>query len=218
MQIQDKIVTTLPIFKLNDDIDKAIHFFEETTFSHIAVIEKNKFVGLLVEMDLGCFESGKKVKDYEFNFERFSVEKDISWFDILEEFARNESNLLPILNEKSNLLGYYDLNDVVSKLIQTPFFTEPGGVLVISKGLKDYSFSEIGQIVESNNSRLLGALITDSMNDVLEITLKVGSNNLNEISQTFRRYGYTILYGNKDDAFLEDLKKRSDYLDKYLNI
>ena len=47
---------------------------------------------------------------------------------------------------------------------------------------------------------------------------KITAENLNEITQTFRRYNYTILYGNADDLFMEDLKQRSNYLDKYLNV
>ncbi|MEL6975272.1 MAG: acetoin utilization protein acuB, partial [Bacteroidota bacterium] len=115
-------------------------------------------------------------------------------------------------------LGYYDLEDVVGKFIDTPFFKEPCGVLVISVGSKDYSFSEIAQIVESNNSRLLGAFISDSHNDIIYVTLKVGSPNLNEVAQTFRRYNYNIEFGNSDDQYVEDLKQRSDYLEKYLNV
>lgn len=90
--------------------------------------------------------------------------------------------------------------------------------MVVSIGIKDYSFSEIAQIVEGNNARLLGAFITDSQNDIVEITLKVGTQSLNEVAQTFRRYNYTIVFGNSDDQFMEDLKQRSDYLEKYLNV
>ena len=41
---------------------------------------------------------------------------------------------------------------------------------------------------------------------------------MNAIVQTFRRYGYTIISEHEEDKFLEDLKDRSNYLDKYLNI
>ncbi len=115
-------------------------------------------------------------------------------------------------------MGYYDLNDFVGVFIDTPFFKEPGAILVVAKGIKDYSFSEIAQIVESNNTKLIGAFITDARSEVVQITIKVGTNNFSEVVNTFRRYNYSILYGNKADQFLEDLKERSDYLDKFLNV
>ncbi len=218
MQIQNQIITTVPIFEVSETLKEVIRFFEETTFSHVGVTENGIYIGLLSENDLACFEPKKKIEDFRFQLETFSVTKDTAWLDVLEMFSRNEANVLPVLDENQIIVGYYDLEDVVSVFIDTPFFREPGGILVVATGIKDYSFSEIAQIVEGNNARLLGAFITDSQNDVVQITLKVGTLNLNEVAQTFRRYNYTIVYGNSDDQFLEDLKQRSDYLEKYLNV
>ncbi|WP_136466131.1 CBS domain-containing protein [Flagellimonas onchidii] len=218
MQIQDQIVSTVPIFEVSETLEEVIRFFEETTFSHVAVTEDGVFIGLLSENDLACFEPKKNIESFRYELETFFVTKETAWLDVLEMFSRNEANILPVLDDNQIIMGYYDLEDIVSVFIDTPFFREPGGILVVSIGIKDYSFSEIAQIVESNNARLLGAFITDSQNDVVEITLKVGSENLNEVAQTFRRYNYNIVFGNSDDQFLEDLKQRSDYLEKYLNV
>ncbi|WP_420321642.1 CBS domain-containing protein [Flagellimonas sp.] len=218
MQIQNQIISTVPIFEVSETLKEVIQFFEETTFSHVAVTENGVFIGLLSENDLACFEPKKKIEDFRFELETFFVTKETAWLDVLEMFSRNESNILPVLDKDEIIVGYYDLEDIVSVFINTPFFREPGGILVVSIGIKDYSFSEIAQIVEGNNARLLGAFITDSQNDIVEITLKVGSENLNEVAQTFRRYNYNIVFGNSDDQFLEDLKQRSDYLEKYLNV
>ncbi|MDC6365756.1 MULTISPECIES: CBS domain-containing protein [Flavobacteriaceae] len=218
MQIQNQIITTVPVFEVSETLEEVIRFFEETTFSHVGVTENGIYIGLLSENDLACFEPEKKIEDFRFELEAFFVTKETSWLDVLEMFSRNEANILPIIDENHVLVGYYDLEDIVSVFIDTPFFKEPGAILVISTGIKDYSFSEIAQIVESNNARLLGAFITDSQNDVVQITLKIGTQSLNEVAQTFRRYNYTIVFGNSDDQFLEDLKQRSDYLEKYLNV
>ena len=218
MQIQSHIITTIPVFNLEGALNEVISFFKHTTYSHVAIVENNFFLGVLSENDLETFESGKKIEDYKYNLESFFVLKSTSWLDVLEKFARNECNLLPVLDDENLVIGYYDLNDVVGVFIDTPFFTEPGGILVVAKGIKDYSFSEISQIVESNNSKLLGAFITDIRNDVIQITIKISTGNFSEVVQTFRRYNYNIVFGNKDDQFIENLKERSDYLDKYLNV
>ena len=97
--------------------------------------------------------------------------------------------------------------------------SEPGGILIVEKGVHDYSFSEISQIVESNEGKMLGALVSKSENDVAQISLKVGSDeSLNSILQAFRRYGYNVISTHQEDAFLVDLRERSDYLEKYLSI
>ena len=214
MQIQTHIINTLPVFSLQDSIKKVIDFFSTTTYSHIAVSGDDGFLGVLAEDDLEAFKECKTIIDYQYSLEAFFVNKSAAWFDVMEVFSRNEANLLPVINEDRKVIGYYDLSDIVSMFIGTPFFTESGSVIVVAKGAKDYSFSEISQIVEGNNIKLLGGFISDKRNDVVHITLKLGVDNVNEVMQTFRRYGYTIEFGSVDDPFLEDLKERSNYLEK----
>ena len=125
---------------------------------------------------------------------------------------------MPVLDHDNKYLGYYELHDIISLFNQTPFFSEPGGILIVEKGYNDYSFSEVSQIAESNNGKLLGAFISKIENDVVQITLKIGNSGLNEIIQTYRRYGYNIVSGHEEDSFLQNLKERSDYLNKYLNM
>lgn len=218
MQIQSKLIHTVPVFDVGDTLMNITQFFKDTTFSHVAITEGRRFLGIMAENDLETFDREKKIVDYRHNLEDFYALKETSWLDVLEIFTRNEANLIPVVDEERYVLGYYDLIDILGMLIETPFFNEPGGVLVIEKGGKDHSFSEIAQIVESNNMKLLGAFITSSQNDVVQTTIKLNSERLNEVVQTFRRYNYNILFGNTDDQFLEDLRQRSDYLDKYLNV
>ena len=218
MHIQTHITKNIPVVEIEDSLSKVIDFFKDHTYSHIAVVEDGSYLGVLGENDLENFDGNEKVEQYRYDLDTFFVRKETNWLDVLETFARNESNLVPVLDDQGRIDGYYDLTDIVTVFIDTPFFTEPGGIIVLAKGIKDYSFSEIAQIVESNNTKLIGGFITDSKNDVIQITIKVASTNLNDVLQTFRRYNYNIIFGNTDDQFLEDLKERSDYLDKYLNV
>lgn len=218
MQLQSHIISELPVFDIADPLKKVAKFFKENTFSHVAVVENSILIGVLGEDDLENFEEEQKIEAFRFNLESVFVLAKTSWLDVLETFARNEANLIPVIDENGKVLGYYDLTDIVGVFIDTPFFTDPGSILVVAKGIKDYSFSEIAQIVESNNTRFIGGFITEMQNDVVQITIKIGTANLSDIAQTFRRYNYNVLFGNNDDQFLEDLKQRSDYLDKYLNV
>ena len=54
--------------------------------------------------------------------------------------------------------------------------------------------------------------------DVIQITLKIGNTGLNDIIQSFRRYGYNVVSGHEEETYIESLKERSEYLKKYLNI
>ena len=218
MHIQEHIITNLPVFDIKETTEKLLEFFQDTTYSHIAILEDGRFLGLFSEIDADGLLPESKIEEFKYELQSFFARRDTNWLDVLEVFARNEANLLPVLNEKEEVTGYYCLTDIVAEFIDTPFFTDPGSILVVAKGVKDYSFSEITQIVESNNAKLFGGFITDTQNDVIQVTLKITANNYNKVVQTFRRYNYHIIFGNSDDEFLEDLKNRSDYLEKYLNV
>lgn len=218
MHIQEHIITTIPVFEIKDTFEKVLEFFQDTTYSHVAIVEEGRFLGVFSENDAEVLLPVTKIEEFRYELQSFFVRGETNWLDVLEAFARNEANILPILNEKEEVVGYYDLTDIVTVFIDTPFFTDPGSILVVATGIKDYSFSQIAQIVESNNAKLLGGFITDTQNDIIQVTLKITTENFNKVVQTFRRYNYHILFGNSDDQFLEDLKERSDYLDKYLNV
>ena len=126
--------------------------------------------------------------------------------------------ILFVLDDQDNYLGYYELTDIISIFNETPFVGEPGGIITVAKGMSDYSFSEISQIVESNDAKLLGAFVSSIENDIVQITLKINNSTFSEIIQTFRRYKYNIISAHEEDNYLESLKDRSNYLNKYLNI
>ncbi|TLP82224.1 CBS domain-containing protein [Maribacter sp. ACAM166] len=218
MHIQEHIITNIPVFEIKDTFGKVLEFFHDTTYSHIAIVEEGRFLGVFSENDSEALLPESKIEEFRYELQSFFVRDDMNWLDVLEVFARNEANILPILNNTEEVVGYYNLIDIVAVFINTPFFTDPGSMLVVATGVNDYSFSEIAQIVESNNAKLIGGFITDTQNDIIQVTLKITSNNYNKVVQTFRRYNYQILFGNSDDQFLEDLKNRSDYLEKYLNV
>ena len=218
MPLSDYIINDIKPLNVNDNIKDVQQLFSQLTYSHVPIKKEDIYFGCISETDVHCFESNKPLSEYLLAIEGFYVRANSPWLDVLEAFAQNDCNIMPVLSEKNMYLGYYELNDIISLFNETPFFAEPGGILIVEKGLNDYSFSEISQIVESNNAKLLGAFISKMENDVVQITIKIGSSGLNDIIQTFRRYSYNIISGHEEDIFIQNLKDRSDYLNKYLNL
>tara|TARA_R110002049_G_scaffold293731_2_gene478956 strand:+ start:2028 stop:2687 length:660 start_codon:yes stop_codon:yes gene_type:complete len=219
MKLSEYVVNDIQPLDSTRKISELQVLFNQLTFSHMPVIDSNKvFLGCFSETDAHCFESDKTLMDYKYAIEAFFVREDTLWLDVLEIFAKNSANIMPVLNDKNDYLGYYELNDVINLFSESPFFSEAGSILVVEKGINDYSFSEISQIIESNGGKLLGAFVSKMKPDLAQVTLKIGNANLNTIIQTFRRYSYQVVSGHEDDSYIESLKERSDYLNKYLNI
>ena len=217
-KITDFINNQYKPLQVNDFIADATHLFLDVPYSHFPILEQDVFLGSISKEDADIFLSTDSISDHKYNLNRFFVRNDMNWFDVLEEFSKNHTNLLPVLDDKNNYLGFYELDDVIHFFNETTFVKEDGSTIVVEKETADFSFSQICQIVESNNAKILGVFISNNSATKTEITLKISQSNFNEIIQTFRRYTYTILSEHQEDAYLADLKDRSDYLNKYLNI
>ncbi|HAI37874.1 MAG TPA: acetoin utilization protein acuB, partial [Maribacter sp.] len=88
--------------------------------SHIAILEDGRFLGLFSEIDADGLLPDSKIEDFRYELQSFFARRETNWLDVLEVFARNEANLLPILNEKEEVVGYYCLTDIVAEFIDTP--------------------------------------------------------------------------------------------------
>ncbi|MGX7667141.1 CBS domain-containing protein [Flavobacterium pedocola] len=218
IEITDYISNEINALSITDRIENAQDIFLEYSFSHFPVLEDGVYIGCINAEDAELLEDNKIINDFRYNFERFFVRSTLNWLDVMEVFAKNEANLIPVLDANNKYLGYYELDDIIKIFNDTPFLKEDGGVIIVEKGVRDYSMGEIAQIIESNNAKLLGAFISYSDIDKVQVTVKMSLGGMNEIIQSFRRYNYEIISEHQEDAYLNNLRDRSDYLDMYLNI
>ena len=219
MQTNDYIIKDIKALSASDKVSKAKKLFKELTYTHLPIVDEGFLLGLIAEADIQTIEDEDKlIKEFSFVFHLFFADKKTNWFELLKVFALNDTNIIPVLDKNQKYLGYYELTDILHLFNSTPFLNETGAILVVSKGISDYSFSEISQIIESNNATLLGAFISKIHDDIVEVTVKLSDHDLNNTIQTFRRYDYSILTGFHMDEYLNTLKERSEYLQKYLNI
>ncbi|GAA4050346.1 CBS domain-containing protein [Flavobacterium chungnamense] len=217
-EITDYITNDYKAIDSQQTIADVQDFFLDVPYSHFSVLNEGIYIGSIAADDVETFDIDKKVADYKYTLEGFFARKNMIWLDVLEVFAKNHTNIVPVLDEENSYLGYYELEDIVKFFHETPFLKEQGGIIVVKKSLIDYSMSQIAQIVESNNGKLLGLFVSEADVESVQITIKIALGSMNDIIQTFRRYNYEIVSEHHEDNYLNSLRERSDYLDKYLNI
>jgi predicted transcriptional regulator len=217
MNITDYILNDFNPLTTQSTVKEALKLCETYPITHIPVVDKTHYVGCISQTDVLTIDNKEKLLKESIDiFDHFQTENNESLLEILKIFADNDTNILPIVTNHK-YLGYIELNDILDAFSQTPFLNSEGFILVIEKNTKDYTMSEVSQIIESNSGIVLGCYESKRSNEKIEITLKISSQEINEIIQTFRRYNYTIITEHKDDIYLEELKDRSDYLQKFLN-
>jgi acetoin utilization protein AcuB len=221
MIASELIVDILPPIKPSESCGKAIKWMNEFKVSHLPVVNKNEFIGIISEEML-----------YDVNDEELSIEDsgcqllnifiyiDQHIFEAMKLMSENNLSIIPILDRQDNYLGSTTLSHIMTLTTNTTSIKEPGGVIVLSINSNDYSLAQIAQIVESNNARILSSYITSSPDSTkMEITIKVNKQDLGPIIQTFERYEYDIVESyqeNKDES--EDIQSRYDHLMKFLDL
>ena len=88
----------------------------------------------------------------------------------------------------------------------------------VLKTINTFSFSEICQILEINNVKILSVSIINTNLKHIEAIVKISAKDLTPALRLLREFEYEVLSNHDEDDFFNDLKDRSKYLDKYLNI
>lgn len=218
LSLNEFVTNDFKPLEVNQTIEKAFDLYEQFKIEYIPVLDEGIYIGMLSTEDIDSYEEETLIQDFKYNLDRFFVRSSSNWLDVLEVFAQNQTDIMPILDDNNHYIGYYQLIDVIRFFNETPFLREKGGIVVVQKNIHDYSMSQVAQIVESNNGKLLGFFISNTDAHSVQITIKITLGSANEIIQTFRRFGYEIISNHEDDAYITNLKERSEYLNRYLNI
>ncbi|MBC7641575.1 MAG: CBS domain-containing protein [Flavobacterium sp.] len=216
--LSDYINNDFKALTTKETVDEVKDFFDDVTFSHFPVLENDIYIGSISKDDLETFDLNKNLSDYKYSLERFFTRENSILLEVLEVFSKNNSNLIPVLNDENKYLGYYEIEEIIKTFQATPFLSESGNIIIVKKAIIDYSMSQISQIVESNNGKILGIYVSNSDLLNIEITVKINVGDINDIIQSFRRYDYEIISEHQQDDYISILKENANYLEKYLSI
>ncbi|WP_394907583.1 acetoin utilization protein acuB [uncultured Mesonia sp.] len=219
MKLTQYIINDIGLQPISQTVGAFKAIFKEFTYTHLPVSENGVYIGLIAENDLRCFDEAKSLIDYRYAIENVHADFNENWLEILAYFGKLETNLLPVINPKDqNYLGYIELIDLLSVFSTTPFLQQEGALVVIEKSAPDYTLSEVTQIAEQANQKVLGLFISEIDLDKVQITLKIASQSITEVLAAYRRYDYQIISLHQEDRHTQTIKERSNYLKKYLDI
>ena len=219
MNIKEYILDDLEVLTPESLVKKAQQIFETFPITHLPIVKNGELLGSISESDIQTIdEKLSKISEHSHLIDFFFTDESITLLKTIKLFSENDTNIMPVLNNEKKYMGYFELNDVLEFFCSSSSLFSDGVIIVIEKNKKDFSMSEVSQIVESNNANILGLYISNQTSDIIQATVKINSEDINEVIQTFRRYNYNLISEHKDDFYLQDLKDRSDYLQKYLNM
>jgi acetoin utilization protein AcuB len=221
MIAEELINHMIPPLKVTDDAHKAIVWMEEFRCNHLPVVDEGTLLGFISEeIILESNDIEKNLGDFDLVGKDCVVGFESHFFDILKVAGEHKLNIVAVLNEEGRYAGIITVQDIMSSFAQTASVQMPGGILVLSMDLIDYSLAEISRYVEENKAKIISSTMTEDALDrgKIKLTLKINQLDLSRIVATLERFGYRVIGRYQEAPRDDDNRERLDMLMKYLNI
>jgi acetoin utilization protein AcuB len=221
MIAEELINHMVPPLKVSDDAHKAIVWMEEFRCNHLPVVNDGKLLGFISEeIILESNDIIKNLEDFELVGKNCVVGLESHFFEILRVAGEHKLNVVAVQNEEGQYMGIITVQDMMASFAQTASVQMPGGILVLSMDLIDYSLAEISRYVEENKAKVISSTMMEDPLDKgkIKVTLKINQLDLSRIVATLERFGYRVIGRYQEAPRDDDSKERLDMLMKYLNI
>lgn len=206
--------------KTSDTALTALSLMEEFKVKNLPIVNNKMFLGLISEDDIYAHNQFEEaVGAHPLAKPKIAIFDSQHIYDVLTAFQEDKLSLLPVLDSKNQYLGSIHSWTLISRLAEITGVIDPGGIIVLEMNIHDYSLSQIAQIVESNNSKLINLYVhTHPDSTQMKVTLKLNTMDIDAVLQTFNRYNYQVKAFYTQENLNAKLRDNYDSLMNYLNV
>ena len=220
MKAIELIQNDIPPVRTNETIEKALNWMDEFKLNHIPVVNETEYVGLLSDDMVYDYNQLKDpISNINFLGKQQSVLENAHFFQVMSLISSYKLSVVPVCDEQRNYKGSISTKKLINVFSKQSGFNSSGAVITLLVNDFDYQLSQIAQIIESNDAKIL-SLYSENLesNNQLKLTIKISDGKLGAVLQTFSRYDYTVQDVFSDDEINNQSKQRYDHLMKYLNV
>jgi len=220
MLASELISDNIPPLKTSDSGLTALNWMDEFKVSHLPIVNNREFLGLISDADILDLNAPEEaLGNHPLSLVRPFVFEHQHLYEVLKLIVKMDLSIIPVLNDQNEYLGNISLKSLLLQFAKTAAADQPGGIIVLELNDNDYHLSEIAQIVESNNAKILGLYLqSHSESTKLDVTIKVNRENISGILQTFARYDYVVKASFQQSEFSDDVRQRFDLFMNYINM
>lgn len=220
MLAKELINDDVPPLKVEDTVERALAWMDEFHVSYLPLVNGTQFLGMISDDELYDLDDPEApIGSHKLALVKPVLHPGQHAYDVLKLMAELSLDVIAVTDDEGNFIGSVTLPRLAEQLSRLAAVREPGGILVLEVNNVDYSLSQIAQIVESNDGRILSSYVAaTSDSNKLEVTLKINREDLSRILQTFSRYNYVIKSTFHQSSFEEDLRQRYDEFMNYISI
>ncbi len=214
MIAENLITESIPTVTLDEIGTKVLMLMEIFRVSHLPVVVGHEYLGVVSDKDIYDAEN------FEEKIERYikpillqpHVHVNQHIFEVVGVALGCGVSIVPVLAADHSYVGSISRTDLAIKISELFSSNEPGGIIVLELTELNYSLSQISQIIEGNDARILSLYIhkPSPSSKELDVTIKVNVVDLSGIIQTFVRYDYLI-----KETYMDHSQIKSLYDDRY---
>ena len=221
MVAKDLISDSVPILKTSDTGLQALNWMEISRVSHLPIVNNKEFLGLISDSDIYDLNMAEEpLGNHYLSLTKPFVKENQHVYEVIEMVSRLKLTVIPVLDEKGRYLGLITLHDFMQGFAKITAVEKMGSIIVLELNTNDYYLSQIAQIVEGNDAKIL-SLYVSSSDDTTKfiVTIKLNVTDTAGIIQTFIRYNYTVKAQFQEESDFNSLyQSRYDAFLRYLNI
>lgn len=215
------ISSVIPSVRSTEKGQKILNTMDVFRVSHLPVVEGTRYIGLISDKfiyDLNLLK--KSIEKETDKLITTHVHEDQHIFEVASMMYKLKLSVMPVLKAGHEYLGSITLYDLARRFARYFSLQEVGGLVVLEVNVNDYSMTQISQIVETNDTKILSFFMNRiAGTNSLEIVLKLDKEDLSPVIQAFTRYDYNIKGIYLDHSMLNDLyMDRYQQFMKYMNI
>lgn len=223
MIAKNLISDSIPTVSLEDTGTKVLTLMEIFRVSHLPVVSGKEYFGVVSDKQIYDAENfEEKIESYvKPNLLQPHVHVNQHIFEVVGVALGCSVSIVPVLELDHSYFGSITRNDLALKLTELYSGTDPGGIIVLELTELNYSLSQISQIIEGNDAKVLSLYIhkPSPFSKELDVTIKINKVDLSGIIQTFTRYDYQVKATYMDQSQIKNLyDDRYDQFMKYINI
>ncbi len=212
MLAKDLISDIVPPLHTSDTGQKALNWMEVFRVSHLPIVNNKEFLGLISDTDIyDLNKADEPIGNHKLSLFSPYVYMDQHIYEVIEIVSRLKLTVVPVLDRQKEYLGLITNHDLIQYFASLTAVKNPGAILVLELHENNYSLSQVAQIIESNDAKILSLYIRPYEDSTrMELILKINRTDVSSIVQTFERYDYTL-----KASFMEDEELSSFYANRY---
>jgi acetoin utilization protein AcuB len=218
MLTRELISNSIPYLHSDDKVYHALQLMNDYHIAHLPVVENDSYLGIISEEQLLQSDDENTINQLQVTDGTTSVQANDHFLKAIQTAVTNKLSIVPVVEERQ-LLGIVTYNDLLKNASEFMSLNNPGALIVLDMETKNYSFTEINRIVESNDAQITQLnTFTDPDTGMMQVTIRLNKIEVSDIINTFQRYEYNVKYYFGEELYENELRTNYDNLMNYLKI